>query len=137
MLIHHITLATGDSVAHRLDLISPEALQACRALLPTGGQVPALPAFRVTIAERTVFTIWRGRELIVTCGIGYGLDPAWTALVELQARFAPVLARPPAERWLGVVVLPGLTNLAGSDISWLADFERCLAAAILLPLPNV
>ncbi len=137
MIIHHITLATGDSVAHRLDLVSPEAIQACRALLPAGGPIPSLPAFRVDIAELTVFTIWRGREPIVTCGIGRGRSPTWTVLAKLQARFAPVIAPPPSGQWLGVVVLPGLANQARSDLSWLADFERSLAAAILLPPPNV
>jgi hypothetical protein len=33
--------------------------------------------------------------------------------------------------WLGVVILPGLALSAQTDVSWLGDFERCLAFTIL------
>jgi hypothetical protein len=33
--------------------------------------------------------------------------------------------------WLGMVILPGLALSAQSDVSWLGDFERCLAFTIL------
>ncbi|HCN76048.1 MAG TPA: hypothetical protein DIT13_02490 [Verrucomicrobiales bacterium] len=131
MTINHITLMTGDNVLHRLDIIPPEVVEQCRELLPEGGQIPGFPAFRVEI-HAPVFTIWRGREPIATCGLGQGEDDVWSTLRDLQARFAPVKARPPAGRWLAVVLLPGLLTTAREDVHWLADFERCLAAAMLL-----
>jgi hypothetical protein len=132
MLTHHITLVTGDSIAHRLDTISPEVVSACRALMPHGGKVPGFPAFRVEIAERTIFTIYRGREPLVTCGVGVGRNQVWDTLIETQEHFAPcVVTEPPHGQWLAVVVLPPLANVARNDIAWLADFERCMAAALL------
>lgn len=130
MLIQHITLLSGDNATHRLDTLSPEAVQACRELLPDGGQVPGFTAFRVQITG-PVFTIYRGAEPLVTCGIGRGHDGTWDALAQLQARFAPVVAHLPKAQWMAVAILPGLVMTARSDIGWLADFERCMAAAIL------
>lgn len=131
MLIQHITLLTGHTATHRLDTLAPEAIQACRSLLPGGGQVPGFPAFRVEI-HGPMFTIWRGREPIVTACVGFGQSPEWEIMADMQARFGPVkVPRAPAGNWLAVVLLPPLVNQAESDIGWLGDFERCLAAAIL------
>jgi hypothetical protein len=130
MRINHITLLTGDSVLHRLDTIDPAALAACTALLPSGGQIPSFPAYRVEI-HGPIFTLYRGREPLVTCGLGSGPDEVWQTLHHLQQQFGPVKAKAPIGRWLAVVILPPLVTLTKSDISWLADFERSLAAAIL------
>ena len=132
MILHHITLSTGSSATHRLDLVDPPALAACRGLLPHGGPVPGSPAFHVEI-HAPVFTIFRGRDPLVCCGVGRGADPVWAELVALQRRFLPVACTPPAGDWLAVVLLPALTLTARSDLVWLGDFERCLAAAILSP----
>lgn len=132
MIIHHVTLITGDVATHRLDTIDPRAIRACRALLPSGGPIPHCSPFRVEVLG-PVFSVWRAREPIVTCGLGEGVDETWEALQELQKRSAPVLATPPASRWLAVAILPGITAVSKNDISWLGDFERCMAAAILLP----
>lgn len=132
MIISHITLLTGDIATHRLDTIPAGSVEACRALAPRGGAVPGFPAFRVEI-NAPVFTIFRGREPIVTCAVGQGQAPYWSELVALQTRFHPVkVAKPPAGNWLAVVILPGITNQTHADIGWLGDFERCLAAALLL-----
>jgi hypothetical protein len=131
MILHHITLSSGHVATHRLDVFAPGAVAACKALLPTGGPVPAFPAFRVEIAG-PVFTIYRGREPIVTCGLGNGPEGPWRELCNLQRKFLPVEAsRPLRGRWLAVVLLPSLLTTARSDIEWLGDFERVLAAAML------
>lgn len=132
MIITHITLLTGDIATHRLDTIPAGAVDACRALLPAGGQVPGFPAFRVEI-NGPIFTIFRGREAIVTCCVGNGHPESWRILVDLQSKFYPAKAKvEPKGRWLAVVILPGILAQAKSDIGWLADFERCMAAALLL-----
>lgn len=132
MLIHHITLLTGHTATHRLDTIDASAVAACRSLLPEGGPIPAYSPFRAEI-HLPIWTIWRGREPIVTCGIGRGFDDTWMALVELQSRFGPVAAaNPPVSAWLAVAILPSLAALSRDDVGWLGDFERCMAAAILL-----
>ena len=134
MLIHHFTLATANRATHRLDTLAPHAIDACRALLPVGGIIPEVaPGWTVAVCE-TVFTVFFGVLPIVTCGIGEGADKTWESLCELQAKFAPVVvSTPPATRWLGVVLLPGIAQLSRDDFDWLADFERCMAAAMLRP----
>jgi hypothetical protein len=134
MVVHHITLATGHVATHRLDTLDAGAVAACRALLPSGGQVPGFAAFRVEI-HHPLFTVYRGREPLVTCGTGTGTDDVWKSLVELQSKFCPVKADAPKSRWLATVLLPSLVNTPQADIQWLGDFERCLTAAMLLPDP--
>lgn len=139
MILHHITLLTGDTATHRLDTLAPAAVAACRRLLPAGGPVPGFPAYRVTISG-PVYTIWRGREPIAAAGVGHGRQDAstWQALTDLQAQVAPVKAtQPPASAaWLAIALLPGLAHLTRQDIGWLGDFERCMAAALLLSAPE-
>lgn len=132
MILHHITLHTGQTTTHRIDTLDPRAVAACAALLPSGGQVPAFPAFRVEIATPELFTICRGREPLATCCLGdAGSRNNWDALVALQQKFLPVSATMPRGRWLAVLLLPAIAALAPSDLGWLADFERCLAAALI------
>ena len=134
MILQHITLLTGDNATHRLDTLDAGAVQACRNLLPDGGKIPSLDAYRVTITDNRIFTIWRGKSPLVTCGLGRGLDDNWRGLISLAQQVgSPVNANAPKGNWLGVVLLPGLMAENPQNIGWLADFERCLAAAILLP----
>lgn len=133
MRIQHITLASGDVATHRLDMIQPAVLATCRALLPHGGPIPGCHPWRVEL-QPPVFTIYRGQEPVLTCGYGCGNDDHWHDLVALQERFTP--AKPsaaPCTQWLAVVLLPGITHVSRDDLGWLGDFERCLAAALLLP----
>jgi hypothetical protein len=132
VIIHHITLLTGHSAVHRLDTLSRSAVDACRSLLPAGGPIPGFAPFRVQI-HGSVFTVWRGREPIVTCGFGRGSDETWSALIDLQSRFGAVIAQPTASAWLAVALLPGLASVSPEDVKWLGDFERCMASAMLLP----
>lgn len=132
MIINHITMMSGNVATHRLDMIPAGAVEACKALLPRGGVVPGFSAYRVEI-DAPVFTVFRGREPIVTCAVGQGNPPYWNDLVALQTRFHPVkVNKPPAGNWLAVVILPGISSQTHSDIGWLGDCERCLAAALLL-----
>jgi hypothetical protein len=39
--------------------------------------------------------------------------------------------KPASLPWLAVVVLPFIVNQAREDVSWLGDFERCMAWTIL------
>jgi hypothetical protein len=132
MEFSHITLYTGHVTTFRLDSVAEDIINLCRPLLPSGGRVPAFPAFQVKI-DIPIFTILRAKEPLVTCGIGKGVDDVWNALCSLQERFLPVNASPPDPEtlWLGVVLLPGLVNTASDDISWLGDFEKCLAITIV------
>lgn len=134
MLIHHVTLASGHTATHRLDTLAPAAVAACRSLLPAGGPVPNCAPWRVDVTGQ-VWTVSRGRDCpVVTCGVGRGPGEVWDSLVALQARFAPVrAAAPPGGHWLAVTLLPGLALASREDVGWLGDFERCMAAAILLP----
>ncbi|MHB9009715.1 MAG: hypothetical protein ACYDC1_22605 [Limisphaerales bacterium] len=132
MLIHHVTLLSGHTATHRLDLLPRAVVKACRELLPHGGQVPGFAAFRVEI-HAPVFTVFRGPDPLLTAGVGLGPDETWAVLVELQQQFAPVITTCPTSRWLAIALLPGLALTARADIGWLGDFERCLAAALLLP----
>ncbi len=130
MLINHITLSTGHSALHRLDTLDSSAIETCVSILPRGGQIPGFAAFRVEIKGPT-FTLYRGREPLVICGLGHGKSDVWRALERIQNMFGQTVANPPDGNWLAVVILPALANLAPVDIGWLGDFERCLAAAIV------
>lgn len=132
MMLAHVTLFKhGTIVMHRMDTFDADAVAACAKLLPRGGLVPAFPAYRVEI-HGPVFTIWRGRDPLVTCGVGQGEDETWLTLWEMQARFSSVQhGEAPPGWWLAVVILPGLIMMPREDIFWLADFERCLAAAMI------
>lgn len=133
MTLPHITLATGHNTLHRLDTLDPVAVAACRALLPAGGPIPGFPAFRVEI-HGPVFTVWRGREPIVTCGICHGDDDTHAALGTLQTVVTPPASYAiPAGAWLAIAIMPGILTLTQTDIGWLGDFERCMAAALITP----
>jgi hypothetical protein len=84
----------------------------------------------------------------VLCGLAWtaaGAAEVWTALERVHHQQSEALARagalseavaqspemPQELPWLGVVILPGLALSAQSDVSWLGDFERCLAQTIL------
>src|ERR1035437_3979223 len=41
--------------------------------------------------------------------------------------------QPASLPWLAVVVLPFIVNQTREDVSWLGDFERCMAWTILTP----
>lgn len=127
----------GSTVTHRLDLIPEEVRIPMRPLVSAGGgQIPVLPAFRVEIPHPHAFTLFRGREPIVACGIGRGASEIWDRLVTLQENIGIAVDKsPPAGLWLAVAILPSMIMLSREDIGWLGDFERCMAAVMLEAAP--
>lgn len=105
-----------------------------------------LSAFRVTVTRCKgggLFTVWRGQEPLMTCGVALAAAAAaevWPAVeklyLDLSDRDPHKLdarheAKEPASTpWLAVVILPSLAMLTQSDMSWLGDFERCMAWTI-------
>ena len=132
MHLHHISLTTGHIDVHRLDILDPVRVAAYRKLPIAGLTVPGLEAFNVSIRLEMI-TIHRRENTVILCAVGTGRTHAWNVLEALQATFSTVKAKPPAARWLGVVELPSLGELSPRDAFLLADFQRYLAAAILLP----
>jgi len=129
-LLKHVSFLTGDCASHRIDLLAPQAVAACRSLLPDGGQVPLVNGFCVEIHGST-FGFTRLGVPIAFCGIGRGLDEMWDLLWDMQYLYAPVNAQVPGGRWLGEVLFPGIGACTREEISWIADFSLTLAAAIL------
>jgi hypothetical protein len=149
----HLTLNTGHSVRHKPGDISPEAIAACRPLVKAGGgPIPGVAPWQVRIAHGpggAVWSIGRGTQPdAVFCGLASttaGAAWVWPALERVHHDTGDAMARagvladslanspemPGDLPWLGVVILPGLATSAQSDVSWLGDFERCLAFTIL------
>jgi hypothetical protein len=143
----HYTLNTGHAVASPRSGVSRGAIEALQPLAEHGGLIPGFSPFRVTVTHGTgsaVFTIWRGEEPIVTCGLAWtaeGGAEAWPAIEKLYLDLSdtrPELVAPgkAAEKpeslpWLAVVLLPSLLNQSRDDVGWLGDFERCMAWTIL------
>jgi hypothetical protein len=149
----HLTLNTNHSTRQRASDVSPEAIAACRPLVESGGgPIPGVAPWRVriTLADGgAVWSISRGTQPhAVLCGLAStaaGAAEVWTALERVHHQQSEALARagalaesvaqspemPGELPWLGVVILPGLALSAKSDVSWLGDFERCLAFTIL------
>lgn len=145
MLIQHLTIATGHSVPQDLTTLSPEAVAACRDLLPHGGPIPAFTAFRVQIRGHS-FSIHRSTDHLLTAFLGIGsTHPTpeqharqhayWQEILQLQRQILPQLRPPamPAGPWLAIVLGAGIVTQNQDNIRWLGDFERCMAADILLP----
>ena len=143
----HYTLNTGHSVVSPREAVTPEALAVCSPLAECGGVIPPCAPFRVEVTHGTgssVFTVWRGREPIVTCALAWtpeGAAETWPAIeglyLQVSDRAPQLMAaikeaeQPAALPWLAAVILPGILALRHEDIGWLADFEQCLAWAIL------
>jgi hypothetical protein len=145
--VTHYTLNTGHAVASPRSGVSQESIVALQPLAEHGGAIPGCAPFRVTVdhgAESAVFTVWRGAEPVVTCGLARSAEgeaEGWPAIekvyLDLSDHYPQLLApakeanKPPSLPWLAVVLLPSLLNQSRDDIGWLGDFERCLAWTIL------
>ena len=143
----HYTLNTGHAVASPRSGVGPEAIEALQPLAEHGGAIPGCAPFRVTITHGTgsaVFTVWRAADPVVTCGLAWTMEgeaEAWPAIEKLYLDLSdsrPELVAPGKEAekpaslpWLAVVVLPFIVNQVREDVSWLGDFERCMARTIL------
>ena len=143
----HLTLNTGDCVEQFPTATMPLTCLLLMPLVKQGsGPLPdPFGAFRVEInrqAHGAVFTVYRGRDPIVTCGLCWGVldaEAIWGAVNGLYLQLVAADATAPTHAatipdrlpWLAVVILPGIVAQRHEDISWLGDFERCLAFAIL------
>lgn len=143
----HYTLNTGDSVESPRSAVADAAIAALRPLLARGGQLPAaFGAYRVEVSHApggAMFSIHRGAHPIVLCAVSW--DPATAEMMwshiervyldlgDTPSRVAPgkLAERPESTPWLAVVILPTILLESRNDISWLGDFERCFAWALL------
>jgi hypothetical protein len=136
----HLTLTTGhrrDSPRHE---VGEAALAAVRPLLRHGGgPIPGCPGYRVVLTREgldAVFTVYNGRgHPLVTCGLARERpQDVWDALVQIMDPAwsrGPRAPRPEGTPWLGVVLLPTGLTTARAALSWMADFERVLAWALI------
>jgi hypothetical protein len=146
----HITLNTGDSYDVPAFKVRPDVVRVMRQLLSGGnlGTVaPAFSAFRVEVTREpgaAVFTVYRGREPLVMNMIAWEAsvaERAWKPIEQqyltlsdqwpqlMAAKAAPEM--PAAPPWLATLILPGMGNLIREDVSWLADFEQCMACMLM------
>jgi hypothetical protein len=132
MILYHVSLRTGEVDVHRIDAMEPCQIEQAEDTLWGNGPVAGRPPFRVE-GFSSMFSVFRGRELLVTCGLGEGQDTMWEVLTGLQELTTPVTRPTPPRtgRWLAVVEYPGLQNLAPGDREWLDEFECSLAAVLL------
>ena len=145
----HLTLNTGDCFEQVRGDVNDDALAALTPLISRrGGLLPApFGAFRVEINEQIdsaglLFSVIRGADSIVTCGLCWDIRGAgliWGVVNGLYLHLVAAIEAAPAHAamipgrvpWLAVVLLPGVAAQRNEDISWLGDFERCMAFAIL------
>lgn len=143
----HLTLNTGDAVEQPRSSVDDIAVEVLRPLvIAGGGPIPHVAPFSVRItldAGCAVFSVHRGAEAIVLCGVAWEQEPAaglWQTLEsvyhKLSDRPGAIAAQaspemPTTVPWLGVVILPSLVLTARGDVGWLGDFERCLAWTIV------
>jgi hypothetical protein len=131
-LLHHIDLTTGNHAIHRIDTLSPRWVKQCGKLLPNGGRVPNVKApCHVTIAG-PLFNLYYRDSLILTGGVGRGRDSTWRRLIKTMRMYNYSLeAAPRPGLWLAEVPLPSLYMVKDGEVSWVFDFLRHLAAAMV------
>ena len=145
----HYTLNTGH-IADQPDA-GPPGLYDLMAPLLKGGSVgkvvPALSAFRIKVMRAqgaAIFSVWKGRAPLVTCGLALKIDtsgPVWTELERLYLMVSDknplamaathAAAQPESTPWLGVILLPSLSIQTKETIRWLGDLEMCMAWSIV------
>lgn len=146
----HLTLNTGDSHDVPALKASPEVVRIMRPLI-NGGNLgivaPICSAFRVEVTRTpgaAVFTVYRGREPIVMNMVAWeaaAAEGAWKPIEKqyldlsdqwpqlMAAKAAPEM--PESVPWLTTLILPGMMHLIREDVSWLADFEQCMACMLM------
>ena len=136
----HLTLNTGHWREAPRSEVSDDVLAPLRSLIASGGgPIPGPRRGYVVqiwrMGRDALFTVARGDDdyPVVTCGLCVD-EPArvWERLLVLTP-MAVVLrtecvAMPATLPWLAVVIQD---FSAGEDLGWLADFERCLAWALI------
>jgi hypothetical protein len=143
----YYTLNNSLSIASPRSAASAELIKSLRPLARHGGVIPNHSPFRVTVLHSqdcTVFTVRRGSEPITSGMLAWTLDgeaEAWTTIERLYltavfnlptlASPGAVLKKPSSVPWLAVVRLAGVANQPREIFSWLGEFDRCMAWAIL------
>jgi hypothetical protein len=143
----HISLNTGDASDQPRSSVSDAAIDALLPMVAAGGGIiPQCAPYAVHITREdgcAVFSVHRGDEVLVLCGVAWEQEPAAGLWRTLEVVYHQLLDRPGAIAaqaspempstvpWLGVVLLPSLALTARSDVGWLGDFERCLAWTII------
>ena len=135
-----LMLNTGHVMHADRDDIDDAALAALAPVVNRGGQLPApFAAFRVNVTHvhgGAVFTVWRGDEMLMTCGVAFTNDGAgevWPALAGICAEITPDSAprEPEMLPWLSVVLLPRIVTTTQEEIARLGDFMPHFAFAIV------
>jgi hypothetical protein len=146
----HLTMNTGVCVEQSPGDVGDDAISALTPLVKRGGgRLPKpLGAFRVEIPRLgrdagVVFTVYRDHDAMVTCAVCWDDQDAEQAWNEINGVYLQLVAAdtpsPPLHAatmpdripWLAEVILPGIVRQPSNDVSWLKDFERCLAFAIM------
>jgi len=144
----HYTLNTGHTAMSPRSEVGEDVIDSLRRLSRCGGNLPEpFAAFRLDVASEpgsSVFTIYRGTEPVVTCMVAWtpeGASGGWPHLEKIYLDLGdrnPNLVAPgkppemPKETpWLAVMIHPWIIYQSKYDISWLGDFERCLAWTLI------
>lgn len=129
----YLTISTGRVRRSPRSEVSDDVIRALRPLVEAGGgAIKATGDYRVGITRDgrdALFTVTCDGIPVRTCGLAAeGPAAIWRALLALLPA-AGDAGQPPSETpWLAVVIHE---NEANPYLYWLADFERCLAWAIL------
>lgn len=146
----HLTLNTGDSYEVPKLKVGQDVLRVMRPLL-NGGNLgivaPDCAAFRVEVqrvAGSAAFTVFLGPAPLVMNVVTW--DPAvaagaWSGIerpyLDLSDRWPQLMAAtaapemPAAVPWLATLILPDMMRIGREDVSWLADFEQCMACMLM------
>ena len=144
----HYTINPGNSVEQNLSALSPGALDVLRPLVDSGGGKlqPPFAAYRVQIVQGegcAVFTLFRGQEPLLTCGLAStqaGANEVWPAIEELYLGVSDKITfqgmdsepcQPASIPWLAVLMMPHILFTAKDDVGRFGDFQLCMAAVIL------
>ena len=147
--LYHVSLNTRHVSNEPLQQMTPDIRASLNQLIHDGkGKLPhPFSAFNVVITQvpgAAVFTLYRGKESAVTCGVAWREENAgtvWSTVEKLYldlsdklANFMPI-GEPPEQPetlpWCATIMLPGMALCSLEDIGWMGDFERCLAAQLI------
>lgn len=147
--LYHVTLNTGHAALHAPGRITPACYSALWPLIAGGGgTIPSVAPWRSEIIYGreegfALFDIKRGSDPpAIVCGVAWtneGSDALWPIMADLVERAPkisehPPVPKPPRIPWVACVLFDSLALSAPSDVAWMGDAERCLAAAaITLP----
>lgn len=146
MDLAHITLNTGDIRDQPAGEVGEDAIAYLGPIIDAGGgPVDVVPGWRVEVSIRdggAAFSLAAGGRPVFDAMLG--ADPGreqalWEsamgmcrASLETDGFPMPKVMRKPARvPWLAVILRAGLASLPRGEIMAVADFERCLAFALL------